>query len=216
MDDLISEFLDETSELMDTVSEDIMSLEKAWDIEVINRVYRAFHSIKGNGGMLGFDRVSAFAHRAEDVLSMVRNREVEVTRPVADAILQALDAIMLILADIRNGGDDSRDTAASLQALERIVVASKQQTVGATRSAWDETSQAASSAGGSQSGGDKLHAPPETETPEAVSTGSSGMVFDMSTPDLPEEERTPKQRPCLPPWRGRTRAMAGSLPVTGS
>ncbi len=189
MDEIVNEFLDETGELLETVSEDIMFLEKSWDIEVINRVYRAFHSIKGNGGMLGFDRVSAFAHKAEDVLSLVRNRELEVTRPVADTILQALDAITFVLEDIRNGGDDSRDTAEILQALENVIANSKKQRASATAVFANKDKQTISSQPDASPVTPVQKPEPEAIRPDVRVIASSGVDFDLSEPDLPDPER---------------------------
>lgn len=185
MDELVNEFLDETGELLATVSEDIMSLERAWDIEVINRIYRAFHSIKGNGAMLGFDRVSAFAHTAEDLLSLVRNRELEVTRPVADAILQALDAMTLILADIRNGGDDSRDTTIAFQALENVIATPKTRRDFTAICAADEKVKKNPCPASAEQ---KLQL--EANKPNAHVSASSGVDFDLSEPEMSEPECT--------------------------
>ena len=189
MDELVNEFLDETGELLATVSEDIMSLERAWDIEVINRIYRAFHSIKGNGAMLGFDRVSAFAHTAEDLLSLVRNRELEVTRPVADAILQALDAMTLILADIRNGHDDSRDTTMAFRALEHVIAAPKTRHEHTAICATDEKVKGNPCPPISCLASTEQKLKPEANTPNAHVAASSGVDFDLSEPECTDYEK---------------------------
>jgi two-component system chemotaxis response regulator CheY len=121
IEEILDEFFEETIELLDTVISDILTMEKTRDDEVVNRVYRAFHSIKGNSSMLGFDRLSVFAHKTEDLLSLVRNRELEVTKAIADLLLHVLDTMKLILADIRQGGDDSRDTMATMELMADII-----------------------------------------------------------------------------------------------
>ena len=190
MDDIVNEFLDETCELLDTVSEDIMSLEKSWDIEAINRVYRAFHSIKGNGAMLGFDRVSAFAHKVEDLLSVVRNRKVEVTHLEANAILQALDVMTLILADIRNGLDDSRDTTAALRLLEDVIVTPETRQGVPVDGTADEQAKAVSSSPDICTVNTEQHTPSETATPGVKASSSSGVDFDLSQQDISASECT--------------------------
>jgi two-component system chemotaxis response regulator CheY len=121
MEDIVAEFVDETCELLYTVSDDIMAIEKAPDEEVINRVYRAFHSVKGNASMLGFNRLSSFGHKAEDLLSLVRTGELRVDKTTADLLLHVLDTIRLILGDLRQGGDDARSTVAATELMEDII-----------------------------------------------------------------------------------------------
>lgn len=120
---IVDEFLVESDELLDSVQTDIMALEEARDVETINRVYRAFHSLKGNALMLGFDRLGAFAHRAEDVLSLIRGGECAPGREVADALLGAVDTMKLTLDDLRNGGDDSRSSQSAALRLESLLPA---------------------------------------------------------------------------------------------
>jgi len=121
MADIIREFIDETNELLDMVSDDILALEQGEDAEGINRIYRAFHTIKGNSSMLGFNRLNVFGHKSEDLLSLIRNHELQVDKGITDLLLYIVDTIKQILSDIGNGGDDSRNTLAAIQLMDDII-----------------------------------------------------------------------------------------------
>src|ERR1022692_719080 len=65
--------------------------------ELVNRLFRAFHTIKGSGAMFGFDDVARFAHHVETTLECVRSGSVGVTNELIDLILAARDAIGILL-----------------------------------------------------------------------------------------------------------------------
>lgn len=62
------------------------------DIDLLNRIFRAAHSIKGNSGMFGFTAVSQFTHKRESVLDQLRSSQMVVTVEVTDVLLQSLVA----------------------------------------------------------------------------------------------------------------------------
>ena len=72
--------------------------------ELLNRIFRALHTIKGTSGFLGFDPIVKLGHRAEDVLNLLRRREIPVTRRIMDALLATRDQLGQMLADLRGGG----------------------------------------------------------------------------------------------------------------
>ena len=65
--------------------------------DLVNRLFRAFHTIKGSGAMFGFDEVARFAHHVETTLDCVRSGRVRVTNELIDLILAARDAIGILL-----------------------------------------------------------------------------------------------------------------------
>jgi two-component system chemotaxis response regulator CheY len=121
LQEILNEFVDEATEVLGNVMVDLMDLENGHDDEVVNRVYRAFHSVKGNAGMLGMERLSAFAHKAEDVLSLVRERRLEPDKELVSLLLRAVDAMTAILEDARCGGGDGRDVSELAQQLAAVV-----------------------------------------------------------------------------------------------
>ena len=114
MDDLLEEFLTETAESMDELDAELVKLEREPnDKTVLGNIFRLVHTIKGTCGFLGLPRLEAVAHAAEDVLGLIRDGRIEVAPERISLILEALDRIKLILADLEANeaepaGDDSK------------------------------------------------------------------------------------------------------------
>lgn len=122
--EIVNEFVDESDEVLESVVADVMDLEKSVDDETVNRVFRAFHSVKGNARMLGFDRLGELAHKAENLLSLVRSRAVGVHGATADLLLHTVDTMRLILKDISDGGGDGRATGTAMRLLDDAAASS--------------------------------------------------------------------------------------------
>jgi len=122
MDDLLSEFLTETNESMDTLDVELVNLEKnPNDPELLSNIFRLVHTIKGTCGFLGLPRLEAVAHSAENVLGKFRSGEMSVTPGAVTLILESLDRIKMILATLEEteaepDGNDA-DLIARLDAL---------------------------------------------------------------------------------------------------
>ena len=102
---LVKEFLVESEELLQRMDQDMVALESTpKDAELLNRIFRALHTIKGTSGFLGFDPVVRLSHRAEDVLNLLRRGDIEGSRRMMDALLNARDQLGRMLRDIRDGG----------------------------------------------------------------------------------------------------------------
>ena len=103
--ELIQAFLVESRELLQEVGQDLVRLESApADQELLNRTFRALHTIKGTSGFLGFDPIVRLAHGAEDILSSLRQGRLQLTCDVMDALLAACDQLGVMLDDLRAGG----------------------------------------------------------------------------------------------------------------
>ena len=101
--ELIKEFLDETKDLIENLDNDLVSLESDTENKsLIDRIFRAIHTIKGTSSFLGFEQLVELSHAAEDVLHQIRGGERSVTADVMDVILQATDKIKILVAQIRN------------------------------------------------------------------------------------------------------------------
>jgi two-component system, chemotaxis family, sensor kinase CheA len=102
---LIEDFLIESEELLQRIDQDMVALETApGDEELLNRIFRALHTIKGTSGFLKFEPVVRLSHRAEDVLNALRKGEARLSRPTIDALLGARDLLGKMLKDIQAGG----------------------------------------------------------------------------------------------------------------
>ncbi len=104
MDEIIQEFLIESSELLEQLDQDLVALEeRPDDLELLNRIFRAAHTIKGSSGFLGFTQISQLTHHMEDVLNKLRKGEMVVTPTIMDVILESVDRLKLLLDEVRNG-----------------------------------------------------------------------------------------------------------------
>ena len=91
---LLGDFIAESRESMAGAEAALLELEaNPEDIEAINTVFRAFHTVKGTAAFMGLDRLAEFAHHAESLLSRVRDRELAYTQPVANLSLRSNDVL---------------------------------------------------------------------------------------------------------------------------
>ncbi|MCQ4161978.1 chemotaxis protein CheW [Roseomonas sp. GC11] len=105
MDDLILEFLAETNEALAELDTALVDLERASeDAEILARIFRLVHSVKGTCGFLGLSRLEAVAHAAESLLGLYRDGERPVTPAGVTAVLAAIDTIRLIMAGLAETG----------------------------------------------------------------------------------------------------------------
>ena len=96
-------FLLEAVDLLNQIEEIALDLEqRPGDGEAINRMFRAFHTLKGSGAMFGFDAVAAFTHHVESALDQVRDGVLAVDRPLLALILAARDQIKILLENPEN------------------------------------------------------------------------------------------------------------------
>jgi len=103
-ENLILEFVAESREHLNAIEPDLLAMEQEGrhtSQEVINRVFRAIHSIKGGAGFFAFEPVKALSHIMESVLMQVRDRTLEVTPELMDALLAGLDRLRAMLEDIQ-------------------------------------------------------------------------------------------------------------------
>jgi two-component system chemotaxis sensor kinase CheA len=119
--ELLQDFLTECGELLQQLDEDMVSLETSpEDEELLNRIFRAVHTIKGTSGFMGFTSVVELTHQAEDVLNLLRHRERKVTRHTMDVLLAVSDQLGVMMEDIREQRDASYDLSTLLAQLKEI------------------------------------------------------------------------------------------------
>ena len=122
-DEVVTEFLAEAAEILDSLERDLVAVDggELDPSDVIAGTFRAFHTLKGTSGFLGFDRLGGVAHAGEDLLCAIREGGVHWTRAVTDILLEVLDALRAILdvaARTEKDGDDAYpELVARLRAL---------------------------------------------------------------------------------------------------
>ena len=120
-DEVIEEFLVESLESLNQIETDLVSLEDTPSEELVGRIFRNVHTIKGTCGFLGFERLEKVAHAGENLLSKVRSKELEPHAEVVSALLETIDAIRTLLGLIEktehDGEEDYPDLRERLAAL---------------------------------------------------------------------------------------------------
>jgi len=124
MDDLIKEFVQESTENLDRLDQDFVKLEnEPKNPELLKSIFRAIHTIKGTCGFLGFSRLEALAHAGESLLSLLRDGELQLNESIADALLEMVDVIRGYLREIATteseGQADSLELIAKLKKMQQ-------------------------------------------------------------------------------------------------
>lgn len=100
-EEILREFSSEAAEIVSGLEEDMVRLEgEPGNLELLHRIFRGMHTLKGNSAFLGFSKMTALAHEAEDVLNRLRGGTLSLTSPLMDALLAALDGVKALLRDI--------------------------------------------------------------------------------------------------------------------
>src|SRR5579875_3068140 len=99
-DELLAEFVNESREHLTTIEADLLAIEQGGnsiDAELVNKVFRAAHSIKGASGYFGLTRVKELAHRAETILDMIRSRKMAPNAEITNLLLTAFDQLRVMI-----------------------------------------------------------------------------------------------------------------------
>ncbi len=118
-------FREEAYELLGELETGLLELEQApTDRDLINRIFRAMHTIKGSGSMFGFNDIASFAHEVETVFEQVRNEELSVTKDLLNLVFSARDHIKEMLDGSLDGQETDPEAAVAilegLRALQRM------------------------------------------------------------------------------------------------
>ncbi|HBL13334.1 MAG TPA: chemotaxis protein CheA, partial [Cyanobacteria bacterium UBA11162] len=108
IDEDVKEFLIEGYEHLNQIESDLVAIEQSnSDPEVMNRIYRNLHTIKGNSGFLGLERLQIVTHAGENLLSHLRDRLIPINPDVTSVLLQVVDAVRKHLETLEATGDES-------------------------------------------------------------------------------------------------------------
>ncbi|ABK98506.1 chemotaxis protein CheA [Pelobacter propionicus] len=121
--ELLEGFLSETAELLEKLDDDLVALEKSSDdADLLNRIFRSIHTVKGASSFLGFDLLVKVTHKTEDVLNRLRKGELQVTPEIMDVILEATDLVKVLVSDIKAGEIQEREIDGTIAKLLPLLV----------------------------------------------------------------------------------------------
>ncbi len=139
MDDLIIEFITETNESLEELDLDLVNLEKnPNDKDLLGKIFRLMHTIKGTCGFLSLPRLEKVAHHAENVLGKFRDGALEVTPGYVTLIFESIDQIKYIVSEIEETGSEPAGSDKAL--IDRLDAAYEGKEVSGDASAVGESS----------------------------------------------------------------------------
>src|SRR6478735_3100218 len=119
LDDIVEEFLVESHENLDQLDSDLVALEQDPNSrERLSSIFRTIHTIKGTSGFLAFNRLEEVTHVGENMLSRLRDGELELTPARTSVLLQMVDCVRALLASIEaSGGEGPVDVSAVVASI---------------------------------------------------------------------------------------------------
>ncbi|CAM3942703.1 chemotaxis protein CheA [Pseudoalteromonas byunsanensis] len=120
-EDILQDFLVEAGEILELLSEQLVELENnPEDKELLNAIFRGFHTVKGGAGFLSMTELVDACHGAENVFDVLRQGQRKVTSELMDVILQSLDTINEMFAHIQNREQPEPADPALLETLHQL------------------------------------------------------------------------------------------------
>ncbi|WP_341706111.1 chemotaxis protein CheA [Halopseudomonas sp.] len=120
-EEILQDFLVEAGEILEQLSEQLVELEnRPDDMDLLNAIFRGFHTVKGGAGFLQLDALVACCHIAENVFDILRKGERTVTPELMDVVLQALDTVNGMFAQVRESEEPTPADPALLDALSAL------------------------------------------------------------------------------------------------
>ena len=108
-------FFEEAAEHLAVVEEGLLELEQhPEDLDLLNKIFRSAHSIKGTTGMFGFNAVAQFTHKIETLLDLLRNGQKKVSPSIADLLLKATDCLKTLIQSTKTGAAIDEETVRRL------------------------------------------------------------------------------------------------------
>ncbi len=120
-DEIMQDFLVEAGEILEVLNAELVDLEQSpEDADMLNSIFRGFHTIKGGASFLSLTNLVEICHKAEDVFNLLRNRELALDAQMMDSFLRVLDEVNHMFAQIRAGDEPQappRELIAELLAM---------------------------------------------------------------------------------------------------
>ncbi|HWR14511.1 MAG TPA: chemotaxis protein CheW [Terriglobales bacterium] len=156
MDEIIKEFLVESNDNLDQLDRDLVELEKEPDSsELLARIFRAIHTVKGTSGVLGFGKLESVAHVGESLLSRMRDGKLRLNSKIATGLLKMVDALREVLQSIDStGGEGDGDYSSVIAQLKQLLESALEERTPLGQILVEKTEQAVQEALAAQHAGD--------------------------------------------------------------
>ena len=120
-DEIVQDFLVEAGEILELLGSQLVDLESApGDADLLNTVFRGFHTIKGGAGFLALDNLVNISHKSEDVFDLLRKGERQVDPALMDVFLEVIDVLNRMFDELRSGEEPAPAPAQLIQILTSL------------------------------------------------------------------------------------------------
>lgn len=128
-------FIDESKEHLQHMNEILLTLENQPDnLALLNEIFRIAHTIKGMAGTMGFNKLANLTHEMENVLDLVRNRQIDVTSYIVDILFECFDSLEEYITNLTNTGQEGElDSTELVKKLSDLVETKGKGTVAVTK-----------------------------------------------------------------------------------
>lgn len=202
-DEILQGFIEESIEHLADIEADLLAIEEGGadiDVELVNKVFRAAHSIKGGAGFMGLSVIQDLAHATENVLGLIRSNKLVPTGEIVNVLLLATDELQHLIGDV--GNSNSVDISRHTVALNAIYEGrSVPQTTDSAPKATAPSPQPAPEE-------------PEVEEAEHDDEGHDEASETESDPSLADTESETRDEGEPPPNSSRSRKTSSSSPKT--
>lgn len=122
MKEIVESFIVETKEILDKLDVDLVEMEKRPDDnELLNSVFRHFHTIKGTSSFLGLDKLTGVTHKGEDILNKLRRGEARLNSTIMDSLLNAYDKMKSLLVSIEEFQNEDIEVDDTIKELMDLI-----------------------------------------------------------------------------------------------
>ena len=121
MQEIVNDFIQEALELIDSLNENFIELEKnPGDKEILNTIFRAAHTVKGSAGFLGFQNIVELAHSAENILNKLRQGEISLTSEMTDYLLKTMDTLRSMIITVSETGIEGEPSEGNAGLIKKL------------------------------------------------------------------------------------------------
>ncbi|WP_338807176.1 chemotaxis protein CheA [Pseudomonas chlororaphis] len=199
-EEILQDFLVEAGEILEQLSEQLVELEsRPDDADLLNAIFRGFHTVKGGAGFLQLNELVECCHIAENVFDILRKGERRVDAELMDVVLEALDAVNGMFGQVRERTEITAATPELLAALARLAEPARAEEVAAPAAEVEAVAEPVAESTESESGDitdsefeqllDSLNtAKAEAEAPAAVAPAASAAGGEAASDEITDAE----------------------------
>ncbi len=126
MDELIEVFIEESTEILESLDQNLLKLEQQInrenpDPELVNQIFRSLHTLKGNSGLASADKIKELTHKMEFLLDLLRKNKIRLTEAFVDLLFKGVDMVKILLKEVSTGVDQQVNLSDLLAQMDHLM-----------------------------------------------------------------------------------------------